>query len=56
MERLKRSKPRLKLTRPHHGTVKANPKSQRVRDPLHNLIEFGTEQIEDVIWRVIAGA
>ena len=52
-ERLRRSKPRSKLARPHHKTVKGNPKSQRVRDPLHNLIEFGTEQIEDVIWRVI---
>jgi len=29
------------------------PKPQRIRDPLHNLIEFGTGQFEDVIWRVI---
>lgn len=29
------------------------PKRERVRDPLHNLIEFGTEQIEHVLWQVI---
>jgi uncharacterized protein len=28
-------------------------KPQRVRDPLHNLIEFGTGQFEQVLWRVI---
>ncbi len=36
-----------------HPKEKPNPKPQRVRDPLHNLVEFGTDQIEDVIWRVI---
>jgi HD superfamily phosphohydrolase len=30
-----------------------NPKPQRVRDPLHNLIDFDAGQFEDVIWRVI---
>jgi len=31
------------------------PKQQRVRDPLHDLIEFNVErsQLEDVLWRVI---
>lgn len=28
-------------------------KPQRIRDPLHNLIEFDTDQFEDVLWRVI---
>jgi HD superfamily phosphohydrolase len=28
-------------------------KLQRVRDPVHNLIEFGTDQIEHTLWRVI---
>ena len=28
-------------------------KSQRIRDPLHNLIEFGTDQFEQTIWEVI---
>lgn len=30
-------------------------KTQRVRDPLHNLVEFdtGTDEFEDVLWRVI---
>lgn len=31
----------------------AKPKPQRVRDPIHNLIEFGTDQFEDTLWRVI---
>jgi HD superfamily phosphohydrolase len=51
---------------PKHAPVRGKPeqpnakrwqisssKPQRVRDPLHNLIEFNTEQIEEVIWRVI---
>jgi uncharacterized protein len=29
------------------------PRPQRIRDPLHNLIEFGTDQFEDVLWHVI---
>jgi HD superfamily phosphohydrolase len=31
------------------------PKQQRIRDPLHDLIEFDVErsQLEDVLWRVI---
>ncbi|WP_324407225.1 HD domain-containing protein [Bradyrhizobium sp.] len=29
------------------------PKPQRVRDPLHNLVEFGTGQFEHVMWQVI---
>ena len=28
-------------------------KAQRVRDPLHNLIEFGTNQLERTLWQVI---
>lgn len=28
-------------------------KPERIRDPLHNLIEFGTDQFEHVIWQVI---
>jgi hypothetical protein len=28
-------------------------KYQRIRDPLHNLIEFRPAQFEDVLWRVI---
>jgi uncharacterized protein len=31
----------------------ASSKPQRVRDPLHNLIEFDTDQFDEVIWRVI---
>lgn len=31
------------------GTVKP----QRIRDPLHNLIEFGTDQFEHVLWKII---
>jgi HD superfamily phosphohydrolase len=33
--------------------LKQKPRPQRIRDPLHNLIEFGTDQFEDVVWRVI---
>ena len=29
------------------------PKPQRVRDPVHNLIEFGSGQFESTLWRVI---
>jgi HD superfamily phosphohydrolase len=28
-------------------------KPQRIRDPLHNLIEFGTSQFDQVLWRII---
>ncbi len=28
-------------------------KTQRIRDPLHNLIEFGADQFESVMWQVI---
>ena len=28
-------------------------KPQRIRDPLHNLIEFGRDEFEQVMWRVI---
>lgn len=28
-------------------------KSQRIRDPLHNLIEFDSEQFEQTMWRVL---
>ncbi len=31
----------------------APPRSQRIRDPLHNLIEFGIDQFEHTLWRVI---
>jgi len=32
------------------------PKQQRIRDPLHDLIEFNVEkpQVEGVLWRVIS--
>ena len=29
------------------------PKPQRVRDPIHNLIEFNSKQFESTLWRVI---
>lgn len=29
------------------------PKPQRIRDPLHNLIEFGTNKFEQTLWEVI---
>ncbi len=32
------------------------PKPQRIRDPVHNLIEFGTDQFEHTLWRVIQTA
>lgn len=28
-------------------------RAQRVRDPLHNLIEFGANEFEDALWRVV---
>jgi len=28
-------------------------RSQRVRDPLHNIIEFAADEFEDVMWRVV---
>ena len=28
-------------------------KAQRIRDPVHNLIEFGTDQLEQTLWRAI---
>lgn len=28
-------------------------RAQRVRDPLHNLIEFGANEFEDAMWRVV---
>jgi len=28
-------------------------KPQRIRDPVHNLIEFGSDQFEHMLWRVI---
>lgn len=31
----------------------SKPKSQRVRDPIHNLIEFGPDQFEHTLWRVV---
>lgn len=31
----------------------ARPKPQRIRDPIHNLIEFGTDQFEHTMWQVI---
>ncbi len=30
-----------------------SPRPQRIRDPIHNLIEFGTEQFEHTMWQVI---
>ncbi|MGF6230532.1 HD superfamily phosphohydrolase [Inquilinus ginsengisoli] len=41
---MKSSKPRRIIT---------PVKPQRVRDPVHNLIEFGTGQFEHTLWRVI---
>lgn len=38
---------------PSEMSPKSNPKPQRVRDPLHNLVDFDAGQFEDVIWRVI---
>jgi HD superfamily phosphohydrolase len=29
------------------------PKPQRIRDPIHNLIEFGSDQFESTLWRVV---
>lgn len=31
----------------------AKPKPQRIRDPIHNLIEFGTDQFEETLWLLI---
>src|SRR3546814_10830242 len=31
-------------------------KSQRIRDPLHNLVEFGTDQFEHTLWQVLQTA
>jgi uncharacterized protein len=31
----------------------AKLRPQRIRDPIHNLIEFGTDQFEHTLWRVI---
>ena len=28
-------------------------KAQRIRDPIHNLVEFGTDQFEHTLWRAI---
>ena len=28
-------------------------KNQRIRDPLHNLIEFKAEEFENAMWQVI---
>lgn len=30
-----------------------SPKAQRIRDPLHNLIEFGADEFEQTLWKVI---
>jgi HD superfamily phosphohydrolase len=31
-------------------------KAQRIRDPIHNLIEFRANEFEDVLWRVMQTA
>lgn len=31
----------------------AGLKTQRIRDPVHNLIEFGSAQFEDTLWKII---
>jgi HD superfamily phosphohydrolase len=31
----------------------SHSKPQRIRDPVHNLIEFGSDQFENMLWRVI---
>lgn len=33
--------------------TKHAPKPQRIRDPLHNLVEFGSNQFEQTLWKVI---
>lgn len=40
-------------TRSASPLPKPIPRPERIRDPLHNLIEFGTDQFEHVIWQVI---
>jgi uncharacterized protein len=63
----RRTQPRLrpKLQRKRRPSRRPGPKvqsrerrtlpvkPQRIRDPLHNLIEFGTSQFEQVLWRII---
>lgn len=34
----------------------ARPKPQRIRDPVHNLIEFGTDDFEETLWKVVQTA
>ncbi|QIG51452.1 HD domain-containing protein [Nordella sp. HKS 07] len=35
------------------GGMSSQVKSQRIRDPLHNLIEFDVDQFEQTMWRVL---
>ncbi len=42
------------MGRPQSGVVKRRmPRSQRVRDPVHNLIEFDDTEFEQMLWRVL---
>ncbi|PPD15666.1 MAG: hypothetical protein CTY25_04980 [Methylobacterium sp.] len=34
----------------------SRPKPQRIRDPIHNLIEFGSDHFESTLWRLIQTA
>ena len=34
----------------------AKPKPRRISDPIHKLIEFGTDQFEQALWSVIQTA
>jgi uncharacterized protein len=50
--RLRRpSRPGPKVQSRERRTLPVKP--QRIRDPLHNLIEFGTSQFDQVLWRII---
>ena len=61
LKALKRTDVRSKGKRPAKGSklskgaglLKREPRSERIRDPLHNLIEFGADQFEHVIWQVM---
>ena len=35
------------------SAMSLRPRTQRVRDPLHNLVEFGTDQLEECLWKVV---
>lgn len=37
----------------HQRKITFMPKPQRIRDPLHDLIEFGTAKFDQTLWKVI---